>query len=141
MPGLTEAEQPESVLLPMVLWGEARGESNFTKLAVLWVVKNRSVRRGTTMKEEILRPKQFSAFNHDDPNIGKLLIGYKLEPLPWTACEAVADLLSFTRDPTAGSTHYYVFQGAAAVHPPWGRGHADWKERLVINNMVFGAAA
>ena len=80
VPGLTVAEQPEAVLLPMVLWGEARGESNFTKLCILWVIKNRTARRHSTMMEEILRPKQFSSFNHDDPNLAKLLIGYKIEP-------------------------------------------------------------
>ena len=141
VPGLTIAEQPESVLLPMVLWGEARGESNFTKLCILWVIKNRTARRHTTMKEEILRPKQFSSFNHDDPNLPKLLIGYKLEPGPWSACEAVCDVLPFTTDPTGGATHYYVFQGPGAVAPVWGRGHGDWVERLVANNMVFGATA
>lgn len=139
-PGIPLEQQPEAALKPMCLWGEARGVSNFARLCILWVIRNRARQKGTTMKEEILRPKQFSSFNHDDPNMPKLLIAPTLEPAAWAACEAVCDLLDFTRDPTGGATHYYVFDGPGAVAPSWGRGNARWKELLISDRMVFGIA-
>lgn len=135
-PGLTIEQQPQHVLKVMALWGEARGEDAFTKLCILWVIRNRMTKRKTTWREEILRPFAFSCFNHDDPNVSKLLLGYLLEPGPWAACETVCDLISCTMDPTRGADHYY----ALSMNPPpkWGRGHPEWQERITTGDMVFG---
>lgn len=135
-PGLTIEQQPQHVLKVMVLWGEARGEDAFTKLCILWVIKNRMTKRKTTWREEILRPKQFSCFNHDDPNLPKLLIGYRLEPEAWIACETVCDLVTSTLDPTRGADHYY----SLSLQPPpsWGRGNPSWQDRTTSGGMAFG---
>lgn len=138
IPGIQIEDQPEAALLPMVLWGEARGEPVLGKLAILWVIKNRAIRHGTTMKDQILRPKQFSSFNHDDPNRAKLLDAPALDHPSWVICEAVATLFPATNDPTIGATHYYA---PAVVSPPWGRGHPAWHETAVIGNHCFGIAA
>ena len=135
-PGLTLSEQPEGVLKRCVLWGEARGEDNFTKLCILHVIANRVRKHGSTWTAEILKPWAFSSFNHDDPNSAKLLIGYQLEPASWAACDAVAELFPMTTDPTNGADHYYRTDMDPA--PKWGRGHADWQERLVTGGMAFG---
>lgn len=124
----------------MLLWGEARGVSNFAKLCILWVLRNRATHRRSTMKTEALRPFQFSCFNHSDPNVSKLLVANNLEPVPWAACECVCDLFPLTKDPTAGADHYYVCEGPGAVAPKWGRGHSAWQERLITDHMVFGVA-
>lgn len=121
----------------MVLWGEVRGQSAFAKLAVLWVIKNRALKNFTTMKQEVLKPRQFSCLNAEDPNIGKLLIAYQLEPIPYVACETVFNLLPFARDPTGWADHYYNFKTA---QPTWGRGHLEWRETVVIGDLVFGNA-
>lgn len=135
-PGIQLEDQPEDVLKRCVLWGEARGEDNFTKLCILHVIHNRVVRKNTSWRVEILRPWAFSSFNATDPNREKLLIGYKLEPAAWAACEAVCELFVLTKDPTGGADHYYRVD---LVPPPkWGRGHVDWHERLVTGKMCFG---
>jgi spore germination cell wall hydrolase CwlJ-like protein len=132
-------QQPENTLFTICLCAEARGETNFYKLAVAWTIKNIARRYGTSIRDTILKPRRFSSFNHDDPNQPKLLILYKLEPEAWAACETIVDVLQFTTDPTGGSDHYYVFDGPGKVAPPWGRGNANWKERLVVGNTAFGA--
>lgn len=137
-PGIPLEQQPEAILKRIVLWGEARGVSNFAKLCILWVIKNRMQRHNTHWKDEILKPNAFSCLRHDDPNLPKLLIGYQLESAPWAACEAVVDCFDWTKDPTGGATHYYVFEGPGEVHPAWGRGHPLWKEKLMTDRMVFG---
>ena len=135
-PGLPIGDQPEEWLKRAVIFGEARGEDNFTKLCILWVVHNRMMEHNTTWKQEILKPWAFSSFNHDDPNSAKLLIGYVAEPAAWSACDAVAELFVHTSDPTGGSDHYY--REDMDQPPKWGRGHPDWKERFVTGKMVFG---
>lgn len=128
-------DQPEDFLIPAVLWGEARGESTLGKLAILWVIRNRAAKRSTSMKEEILRPRQFSSFNPGDPNQPRLLAAPGLDPRGWSACEMVAEVFPHTLDITNGADHYYNFH---VVAPPWGRGHAQWQERAVIGNHCFG---
>jgi len=98
-------------LLTLCLWGEARGEPAIGKLAVAHVVLNRAAAPcwwGKTIKEVILKPKQFSCFNANDLNRHRLEhqvnSGY-YDP----ACLAVAQLAlsGKTEDPTGGgATHY-----------------------------------
>ena len=56
IPGIQIEDQPEEALLPMVLYGEARGEITLGRFAILWVIKNRATKHRTTMKQEILKP-------------------------------------------------------------------------------------
>lgn len=141
VPGLPIEGQPESWVLRAVVWAEARGESSVGKLAVAWVIGNRAKNRGSTIKAEVLRPWQFSSFNHSDPNRSKLQTAHETDPDGWAACDAVCELFekNSTLDPTLGASHYYVL---TMPHPPvWGRGHKDWQETVVLGAHVFGKTA
>lgn len=140
-PGLSIEEQPEPIVLRMLAFGEARGEGGVGILAVLHVVQNRALKLDTTLKHEALRKRQFSCFNDDDPNRTNLLAADIRSPNAWAAVDAVCSIFEagLTTDPTEGASHYYVVH---MDHPPaWGRGHAEWKETVVLGSHVFGVAA
>lgn len=149
VPGLSIEEQPPSLLLAMALWGEARGEGPLGMLAVAQVILNRAKKRtevvpglshGEAIKEVILRPKQFSCFNKDDPNREKLLVPHKHEPEVWGVAVAVASLaqLGYAMDPTNGSVNYLtksLYESDDA--PTWAK---NMKVLATIGNHVFGVA-
>jgi len=61
----------EREILALAIYGEARGESIEGKVAVASVIVNRLRRGGwfgSTLREVILKPWQFSAFLENDPN-------------------------------------------------------------------------
>lgn len=61
----------EKELFTLAIYGEARGEPIEGKVAVASVIVNRLKRNGwfgSTLKEVILKPKQFSCFNATDEN-------------------------------------------------------------------------
>ncbi len=128
-------QQSESVLVRMMLWDEARGEPVFTKLCIHWVVKNRANRNNTSMRVEILKRGQFSGFASKVARL-RMLWAPTLSHDAWVECCAVADIFNATKDPTGGADHFYNFKTS---QPSWGRGHADWKERLVAPPFVFGS--
>jgi len=105
------------------------------------VLRNRALKADTSLKHEALRDRQFSCFNDGDPNRDLLLQAWRTSPTHWHACDAVAELFEqgCTIDPTFSATHYYVEK---MDNPPaWGRGHAEWKETVVIGSHLFGRAA
>lgn len=127
-------EQDEDVLLAMLVWGEARGETPQGKLAVAYVPVERRKRRlemkkssGNSLREIILTPYQFSCFNPTDPNRDKLLRPVESEGLlGWAACwsAAVAALTGQSENPAPGATHYVVRRlwsrpSAAGRRPKW----------------------
>ena len=140
VPGLMIEEQPEPWVVRACLWAEARGEPAIGKLGVLWVLHHRAIKRDTSLKAEVLRPRQFSSFNADDPNRAKLLTAYLNDVSMWAACDAVAELFESkaTVDPTLGATHYYAHD---VVTPAWGPGHPQWEHCIVLGRHTFGRAA
>lgn len=65
------AQLTDTQLLALCIWREARGESNDGKFGVGCVVSNRVKANhfyGASWQGVILRPYQFSSFNHNDPN-------------------------------------------------------------------------
>lgn len=87
-------EQDPLVLFAMAIWGEARGDCLASKMGVAWTIINR-VRRGgwygSGLRGVILKPKQFSCFNHGDPNREKMLEPLKHDSEPvWQGCWNVA---------------------------------------------------
>jgi len=93
-PQLAFIEQEDDILLAMLVFGEARGESREAKIGVAHVAKNRADNPrwwGKTLKTVILKPYQFSCFLPNDPNAGKLLLPLKYESAEtWDECFEVA---------------------------------------------------
>lgn len=103
-------------MLALCVWREARGESQLGRILVAQTVANRAndvARRWpTTITGVILQPKQFSAFNADDPN------ALKFPPendADWLDCWSVAGMvLSAIRSVTTAN-HYHV----KGLKPAW----------------------
>lgn len=120
------AEQAyELILLMLCIYREARGESDDAKHAVGWVVRNRVLKPGkpwyagvgdSDWEQVILKPWQFSSFNHNDPNASKF-------PLPtdpaFGACLLAAQHVynATVPDNTGGSDYY--FDDSLKQVPPW----------------------
>jgi hypothetical protein len=101
-------------LLTLLIYGEARGEPVEGQIAVASVVRNRvkiSQKLGLTWRDIILKPRQFSCFNEDDPNYPKLCKiaeGIFDEPPLIRQIIWVAEGILYDRcmDNTKGATHY-----------------------------------
>jgi N-acetylmuramoyl-L-alanine amidase len=124
------------VLLALCNWREARGESLDAKLAQAWTVRNRAMNPswwgGPSYASVILKPYQFSSFNHNDPNASKMPTE---EDSSWTECLTIAnEVYSGTgTDLTSGCSHY--FDKSLDSHPP------SWAAEMVhvidIGNLRF----
>ena len=116
------------MLLAMGIWGESRGLPDAGKLAVGCVVANRvkDGRFGDGYKGVILKPWQFSSFNHSDPNHGKLLhpLLHDAQPV-WESCYRAAEtiLSGDYVDFTMGALYYFSHPITA---PPKAWGHVVW---------------
>ncbi len=141
VPGIQIEDQPEDVVLRLLAYGEARGEGRSGILAVLHVVRNRALKRDTTMKREALRPLQFSCFNADDPNRAKMLSAWEHDPSGWALCDEAVSAFSEgdTVDDTLGSLNYYVTDMKRP--PKWSKPENGWVTRAVIGHHTFGVAA
>lgn len=98
----------ESILwLTLTVYHEARGEPDIGQRAVAHVIMNRAERRGLTVKEVVLQPKQFSCFNNE--------IKF---PNHWGAVyKALKNITTAVQeeDFTRGSTFYHN----KSVNPKW----------------------
>lgn len=118
-------------IMARTIWGEARGEAFDGRVAVAWVIINRTRigRYGDAPSEVCLRPKQFSCWNEGDPNRDKML---KITPedAVFAECLGIAALIyaaskgrsgalpTILKDATLRSTHYCV----AELTPYWALG-------------------
>ena len=112
---------PDEELLARCIWGEARGESIEDMVAVANVVINRlgkKIRYGSTIKEVILKPWQFSCFNEKDENFPLLRQGPKDKY--FDICKSIAKLAckGLLVDNTDKANLYYVKFGKNAITPP-----------------------
>jgi hypothetical protein len=118
------ADHYNSIMLALAVWREARGEPRLAKLAVAHVILNRMADRRwpDTAVEVVTQPRQFSAFNANDPNATKF-------PTPkqtadWAAwlegCDVVGSLNEGPSgpDPTSGANHYESIADVALM-PGW----------------------
>lgn len=145
VPGVPIEQQPPDVLMAMCLWGEARGESTQGKLAVAHVIINRAggaqaIEEWPRIRPVILKPLQFSSFNHDDPNRDKLLHAHQSDPISWGECIAVARLAlgGFTTDLTGGAVNYLTTALLESDKAPaWAKG---MKVHATIGAHTFGVA-
>ena len=110
-------EKDELDLVTATIYGEARGEAVEGKVAVGWVIKNRTLddRWPDSFKEVILQRKQFSCWNRKDSNF-ELVVKASIPnrshgDLAWRECRLVAHGIIYDRlvDNTKGSNHYHCF--------------------------------
>lgn len=101
-------------LLALTIIGESRGEPIEGQVAVGSVILNRAKKYKDSIQNVVLRPKQFSCWNLDDPNrafleeLGdKLLLGNKID-IRYKQCMFVARglLQDEVNDNTRGALHY-----------------------------------
>jgi len=106
-------EQTDEFMLALTLWREARGQSKEAIQAVESVIRNRVARLPTEQAADfpltrvVLKRKQFSCHNPDDPNAVKL-------PTPtdaagWRAWKLCLEVIGEQErvDATRGATHYH----------------------------------
>lgn len=106
----------DATLLARLIWGEARGESLQGKLAVGLTVLTRVPPPGRhrwwgdSLREIMLKPRQYSCLAEDDPNYHKLLNPRLYDSVrAWQDCQDAAGLLlaGHIRDFLRGATHYH----------------------------------
>lgn len=118
-------------VLAKTIWGEARGESATGQKAVACVIFNRFLSKAWYSARDIagvcLKKQQFSCWNKDDPNAGKIerLTYIELRPI----MELIKEVLE-EGDITDGATHYHTLK----VRPKWAD---DAKATVVFGNHVF----
>ena len=106
-----------------MLFGEARNCSELEKIAIAHTAINRAKDNkkwnGTTVKESILKPGQYTCFNKNDPNRQKLLDPRKYDASSFEKCLEISRgvLSGGHKDPTNGATHYHT----SAVNPSWAK--------------------
>lgn len=134
--------QHEIDTLARTVWGEARGETAQGKLAVAYVIMNRvnmdlhGDGRPDWWGEGIVgvccRDRQFSCWNHNDPNRVKLMEATLADPV-FAQCmiAAITAAHRLAPDPTQGATHYL----AKGTETAWSRG----KPYLSIGRHKFYA--
>lgn len=97
-------------ILARTLWGEARGEGKVGMQAVANVVMNRVAKPGWWGQGIIsvcLKPKQFSCWNGDDPNLPKVQAVTTDDSAFVTALEIANEAVAGTlADITMGATSY-----------------------------------
>lgn len=96
------------ILAALCVWREARGETKEAKLGVAYTLVNRAAKPrwwGKSIHEVVLKPMQYSSFNHDDKNAVK----WPSDDSTWKDCtDAVLEAMSgAVPDPTHGATHYH----------------------------------
>lgn len=137
-------------LLALCIWGEARGEPIEAQVGVGCVVRNRVNDPGKdwwgdTYREVLLKPKQFSCFNLNDPNRAKIehileeeraadYLGWvpEMQSQMYCQCYWVADGVyeDSIIDNTRGSTHYH----SGSIVPSWAVGK---EPRIQLGRLVF----
>jgi len=142
---LTERDR-EIDTLARTIWAEARGDGLVGMEASAAVIANRVRRARTwigrrakphplfgdgTFADACTRPRQFSCWNADDPNLPKLRAVTRDDPIFAQAIEiaerAVGGELA---DPTGGATHYHTI----SIQPEWAKGREPCKR---IGHHVF----
>lgn len=124
-------------VMARTIWGEARSEDSMGKEAVAHVILNRSY-GGSSIAEVCLAPKQFSCWNHKDPNYRKLIEVTEASSSYRSCLAAAFSVLSLEPklDPTRGATHYHA--RSMKKKPYWARGLEPCYEtrgHLFYNNV------
>jgi N-acetylmuramoyl-L-alanine amidase len=109
------------------VWGEARGEGRKGMQAVAEVILNRArdPRWPGSPLEVVHQPRQFSAWNEDDPNRARMLLLSLQDPSFRLAYRALLDALE-GGNITFGANHYF----AAPLAPP------QWSRRMIETTQI-----
>ena len=125
-------------MLSLCVWREARSQDRRGKIAVAWVIRNRAERPGwwggPDIPSVITKPRQFSCFNADDPQVTKWPAQ---DSGDWRECQEVADavLTGAVPDPTSGADHYYAtWMDEKKVAPSWAE---DMEPLVTIGDHKF----
>jgi len=98
---------------------EASGEPPEGQRAVVWVLVNRlrDGRWGPSLASVCLYPEQFSAWNTNDPNRGRLAQAADTDPTLQQITQYLQNALDGTdTDPTGGALYYFA---PALAMPSW----------------------
>lgn len=126
--------------MAMTIWGESRGENLYSQFLTGWTIHNRWWEKGwygDTIKDVILKPKQFSCWNEGDPNRVKMLL--EMDKCEDGGCSKEMDQAMYIADgiltgrvinTSQGVNHYH----ANTVKPFWAKG----REPLIVEgNHLF----
>lgn len=118
-------------VLAKTVWGEARGESEIGKKAVICVVFNRFLSKAWYSAKNVadvcLKKAQFSCWNTDDVNAEKIEKLTFIELKPYM--ELIRDVLT-EGDITDGATHYHTKK----INPAWAKNATP---TVVYGNHIF----
>ncbi|UTW53969.1 cell wall hydrolase [Kordiimonas sp. SCSIO 12610] len=131
-----------------IAWGEARGEGAAGMHAVINVMQNRAEtegRFGNSLAEVSTRPRQFSAFNKDDPSTPfvdegdpnrELLLNVTDDDPEFRIAVALATQAVDGKLPdlTNGADHYHARNIAL---PSWVRNSPNATVSAIIGNHIF----
>lgn len=137
--GIDPASTQDRDILAKTISAEAGGESLEGKIGVGAVIANRARLGnygGTSIRDVIMKPGQFSAWNSVTGYAGGEGGLDMANRTPSDEDYRVADMILSGRyeDPTQGATHYYALQGMKdGKAPTWAAG----RETLQIGNHTF----
>ena len=122
--------------LAKTIYGEARGESIETMLAVGWVIRNRLQvkRHGKNYRNVVLQPKQFSCWNKNDPNY-KIIKGV-IKGRLWEVCIGVAIVVMQSvekHNPVPNIRHYY--DKSLDSNPPYWAEEGEYISVYGVDNI------
>ena len=121
------------------LYGEARGEIKIygdeALIAIANVIDNRMKKQtwyGKTFEKVCLKPKQFSCWNENDPNLKAMKDPKRKEITEYQICLWVANQLleGKLKDITKGSNHYHHKN----ITPYWAK---NKQSEMTIGNHIF----
>ena len=121
-------------LLARTIYGEARGEGNRGMQAVANVIMNRvnaGKWYGQTVEDVVLKPRQFSCWNENDPNRSTIQ-SVTTSNTVFAGAVSLAKLAyaGTLPDITGGATHYHV----ATITPTWA---GELTQTVKIGNHIF----
>lgn len=138
------ADAAQEKCLAVMIYGEARGETEHGQIAVAYTALNRSGKK--TVCAVVLAPKQYSVFNNN-PALRAAAMSLHVEPqqkntidnASWAGAVHVAQRVIRRQvpDPTVGATHYLapsLMISKGYVYPRWSR---EYRLVTVIDNHRF----
>jgi len=128
-------QDSNEILLARMLLGEAENCSKNEKIAIVYTVLNRMKDNkdwnGKTLKEVILKPYQYSAFNKDRNAKLKNPLAYNANEFLESLKLAEEILAGKYPDPTNGATHYIN-----PNHPDLKRSLPKWIKKLELVGRI-----